>query len=132
MNSNNDNFNAFDAYLKIIDESTGNYFDDMTENVQRSIVIKDIKVDIAPNPGNPAIKEALEGITKILRQGSSAKSMSLKTYINNVLNHESELADQCNTLSQNLPSRLSRGEEEPATPSATPPVSGDTHTEKTA
>lgn len=132
MNSNNDNFNAFDAYLKIIDESTGNYFDDMTENVQRSIVIKDIKVDIAPNPGNPAIKEALEGITKILRQGSSAKSMSLKTYINNVLNHESELADQCNTLSQNLPSRLSRGEAPPNDAHDANTVTRDAHTETTA
>lgn len=132
MNSSNDNFNAFDAYLKIIDESAGSYFDDMTENVQRSIAIKDIKVDIAPNPGNPAVKESLKGITKILSQGSSVKSMSLKTYINNVLNHESELVDHCNTLSQNLPSRLSRREASPTDAHDANTVTGDAHTETTA
>lgn len=132
MNSSNDNFNAFDAYLKIIDESAGNYFDDMTENVKRSIAIKEIKVDIEENPGDPRVKEALKEIDRIFSQGRSGKSMSLKTYIDNILNHESELADQCNKLSLNLPSHLSRREKESTTPSATPPVTGNAHTETTA
>ena len=131
MNLSNDNFNAFDAYLKIIDESSGNYFDDMTENVQRSIVIKDIKVEIK-NTRNPAVREALEGITKILRQGSSAKSMSLKTYINNVLNHESELADHFNTLSRNIPSRLSGDEAPPNDAHDANTVTGDANTKTIA
>ena len=121
MNQINEKSNVFEAYRQIISESGSDLFSDILENVQKTIEITEIKVDIKDD--NNARKNALQDITDILKQN---KLMSIKNYKDNIISRENDFENACEELNR----FFSRRHEE--APSATTPVSSSTSSEITS